>query len=91
MKSEFAVDTDAIIYIARKAGDKTITAMAKRLGINRNIIGDILSNKKKPSSNFMFNFVEKYNVSYVLAGQIFFSGNLRSTKVAGGEINDHIA
>lgn len=90
MNNAYKIDTDALVDIARRCGDKTIKAMSERLGIDRNIIGEVISNKRKPSSKFMFTFVEKYNVEPKKAGKIFFNMNLHNTKVSGDE-NDNIA
>lgn len=91
MNKDYSVDTNALADIARRSGDKTIKSISLRLGIDRNIISGILANKRKPSSNFMYTFVKKYNVDPKTAGIIFFNRNLRNTKVSGGESNDHIA
>lgn len=77
--NDYIVDVDALVDIARRNGCKTNTAIGERLNINRNIVGDILNRKRKPSADFMYRFVQEFNVAPEVAGLVFFIPNLRNT------------
>lgn len=75
---EINVDIVALNDIARHAGDKTNTAVAERINMNRNTVSKVMNGIEKPSSAFMFAFVAAYDVEATVAGAIFFSDNLRT-------------
>lgn len=70
---EIKVDIVALNDIARHAGDKTNTAVAERINMNRNTVSKVMNGIEKPSSAFMFAFVAAYNVEASVAGTVFFS------------------
>lgn len=73
---EFDVDVVAMNDVARHAGDKTNTAVSKRLNINRNTVSNVMNGRERPSSTFMFAFVSAYSLEPEAAGKIFFKYNL---------------
>ena len=73
---EFDVDVIALNDIARHAGDKTNTAVSKRLKMNRNTVSNVMNGRERPSSTFMFAFVSAYSLESETAGRVFFKRNL---------------
>lgn len=69
---EICVDLIALNDVVRHAGDDTFIKVATKLDSDRNTVSSVLKGKIKPSSTFMYKFVEAYGVEPELAGKIFF-------------------
>lgn len=67
------VDTFALADIARRNGCKTIKSISEKTGLNRNLVSEVINGHRKPTSDFMYKFVEAFNVSGEDAGKIFFN------------------
>lgn len=72
------VDLVTLNDIVRHAGDDTIIKVADKLNLDRNTVASVLKGTNKPSSTFMYRFVEVYSVSPDAAGNLFFAHNLRN-------------
>ena len=75
----YKCDTVELKKAMTDAGIKNNTALSDISGIDRNTIGDVLNEKKKPSSVVMYKLVSALNLTPERAGQIFFAPDLRKT------------
>ena len=71
-------DTDMIKKIMIDKGYSTISSLAAAAGIDRNVLGKVLSGKIQPSSTVMYKLVDTLGISAAEAGVIFFAINLRT-------------
>lgn len=76
MKTEFVIDLDAMEEITRKAGCKKYGQVADKMQTNRNTVANVMQGKEKPTSIFMYRFVQAFDVAPEKAGSIFFKRNL---------------
>lgn len=75
--NEYAVDTIALKKMMIEKGFDSNTAFALALGYDRNIVGHVVSGKKRPSVGLMDRMVSVLGMDAKTAGAVFFAANLR--------------
>lgn len=70
--NEYVVDTDAIKIIMIKKKIKSQMELSRQSGINRNVLSNVLNNKKYPSSKVMNKLISALDIDQETAGKIFF-------------------
>lgn len=70
-------DTIALQKVMIDKGFRTITSLAKRSGVNRNTLGQIINGQVQPSYDVMMKLVITLELSETQAGCIFFAPDLR--------------
>lgn len=70
--NEYVVDTDAIKIIMIKKKIKSQMELSRQSGINRNVLSNVLNNKKYPSSTVMNKLISALDIDQDTAGKIFF-------------------
>lgn len=74
--NEYVVDTDAIKIIMIKKKIKSQMELARQSGINRNVLSNVLNNKKYPSSTVMNKLISALDIDQDTVGKIFFAQKL---------------
>lgn len=74
--NEYVVDTDAIKIIMIKKKIKSQMELSRQSGINRNVLSNVLNNKKYPSSTVMTKLISALDIDQDTAGKIFFAQKL---------------
>lgn len=77
--SEYIVDTIALKKLMIEKGYNSNTAFATALGFDRNVVGSVVSGKKRPSVGLMDRMVSVLGMDAKTAGAVFFAANLRGT------------
>lgn len=79
MNTKYHTDTIALKKRMLDMGFDKITVLSKAAGVNRDTLGAILSGKVQPSANAMLKLADTLDMPPEMAGNIFFSNNLRNT------------
>lgn len=74
--NEYVVDTDAIKIIMIKKKIKSQMELSRRSGINRNVLSNVLNNKKYPSSTVINKLISTLDIDQDTVGKIFFAQKL---------------
>lgn len=74
--NEYVVDTDAIKIIMIKKKIKSQMELSRQSGINRNVLSNVLNNKKYPSSKVINKLISALDIDQDTAGKIFFAQKL---------------
>lgn len=74
--NEYVVDTDAIKIIMIKKKIKSQMELSRQSGINRNVLSNVLNNKKYPSSTVIKKLISALDIDQDTAGKIFFAQKL---------------
>ena len=74
--NEYVVDTDAIKIIMIKKKIKSQMELSRQSGINRNVLSNVLNNKKYPSSTVMNKLISTLDIDQDAVGKIFFAQKL---------------
>lgn len=79
IKSKFNVNVKELKKIMVDKDIYKIKDLSRVSGVDRNTLGKILSGEQRPSSTAMYAIVGALNIAPDVAGEIFFSQDLRNT------------
>lgn len=75
----YVVDTVGLRKAMAEKEVNTTEELAKRSGVNRNTLADVLNGKTRPSTSVMDRIAIALSMTPEAAGHIFFANNLRNT------------